>query len=148
MNEKDEIIYKLETEIELLKKEITRLQGLLEKEDIDYQISANDADCEIVAETIEYFINENITQEQVDLFITLFHGRTDVYARRFISKAGNVGYSPVCSNFWRHGVCPKVDKQKIKCYECSNHNWISLSRKVIYNHLMGYASDCSDVIGV
>lgn len=26
--------------------------------------------------------------EQIDLFITLFHGRTDVYAKRIISKAG------------------------------------------------------------
>lgn len=42
----------------------------------------------IVWRDVDEFRNKNILIEQIDLFITLFHGRTDVYAKRIISKAG------------------------------------------------------------
>lgn len=82
------------------------------------------------------------------MFITLFHERTDVYAKRFINKAGNVGYSPGCNNFWKQGICPKREGQKIKCAECPNRNWIKLNRKLLQEHLEGHKEDCTDVIGI
>lgn len=93
-------------------------------------------------------MNENISVEQIDLFITLFHGRTDVYAKRFISKAGNVGYSPGCNHFWRQGLCPKKEGQKIKCFDCPNRNWIKLNRRLLRVHLEGHKPDGTDVIGI
>lgn len=44
-------------------------------------------------------------QEKVSLFASLFMGRIDVYATRWESKAGKSGYSPVCENQWRPGIC-------------------------------------------
>ena len=77
----------LEAENKSLINEIQYLRSLLEKNGIEYSegsLSPNENIEEIQPECV---INENITVEQIDLFITLFHGRTDVYARRFISKA-------------------------------------------------------------
>jgi hypothetical protein len=47
---------------------------------------------------------------KVALFRSLFRGREDVYARRFVSpKTGNSGYAPACANEWvRDGRSPLV----------------------------------------
>lgn len=141
-------IKELEKENMILKSEIQRLKNLLEDAGVDYSVknSAHQGTSEVLS--TECIVNENITTEQIDLFITLFHGRTDVYAKRFINKAGNVGYSPACNSFWKQGVCPKKDGRKIKCAECPNQNWIKLSRKLLREHLEGHKEDCTDVIGV
>ena len=58
------------------------------------------------------------TDEKVALFMRLFRGRSDVYPMRWESKkTGKSGYSPVCLNEWRVGVC---DKPRVKCADCSN----------------------------
>lgn len=134
----------LEAENKGLKAEILRLQKLLEIAGIKYAIPIESE----ITENQNCIINKNISKEQIDLFITLFHGRTDVYAKRFISKTGNVGYSPGCNNFWRHGVCPKREGKKIKCFDCPNRNWIKLNRTLLREHLGGRKSDGTDVIGI
>lgn len=138
----------LEVENQFLKSEIQRLQQLLGCAGIQYAVPGKTQDIISKREMPEGIVNENLTTEQIDLFITLFHGRTDVYARRFISKAGNVGYTPGCNNFWRQGVCPKRDGQKIKCFDCSNRNWTKLNRRLLREHLEGHKPDGTDVIGV
>lgn len=140
-------IIELEAENSLLKSEITRLKGLLDHAGIDYS-AISSTDNNVREEFTESIINENITVEQIDLFITLFHGRTDVYAKRFINKAGNVGYSPGCNSFWQAGICPKRDGKKMKCAECPNRNWIKLNRRLLREHLEGHKEDCTDVIGI
>ncbi len=43
--------------------------------------------------------------EKVALFRSLFHGRTDVFPRRWENaKAGRKGYAPACSSKWVRGV--------------------------------------------
>jgi len=68
----------LETENMILKSEIQRLKNLLEDAGVDYSVknSAHQRTIEILS--TECIVNENITIEQIDSFITLFHGRTDV----------------------------------------------------------------------
>lgn len=141
-------IMELETENKILKSEIQRLKNLLKDAGVGYSVKSSDHPRTNEVLKTECIINENITTEQIDLFITLFHGRIDVYAKRFINKAGIVGYSPGCNNFWKQGVCPKRDAIKIKCAECSNRNWIKLNRRVLREHLEGHKEDCTDVIGV
>src|SRR5687768_1491087 len=42
---------------------------------------------------------------KVALFLSLFHGRDDVFPRRWENpKSGKVGYSPVCRNEWIRGI--------------------------------------------
>ena len=55
--------------------------------------------------------------EKISLFMSLFRGRADVYAKKWQSKEGKSGYSPVCINGWSKGVC---NKPRIKCSDCTN----------------------------
>ena len=54
-------------------------------------------------------IPEEISCEgKVKLFKELFRGRTDVYAKRWLSrKTGKSGYSPVCKNEWVPQICQR-----------------------------------------
>lgn len=138
----------LEAENKVLRDEIKYLKSLLDYAGIDYFDGTSQVDREAADKQQEGIINENISVDQIDLFIILFHGRTDVYARRFIGKAGNVGYAPACSNFWKSGLCPKRDGKKLKCFDCPNRNWIKLNRRLLREHLEGAKEDATDVIGI
>ena len=73
--------------------------------------------------------------EKIRLFMSLFKGRDDVYAKRWDSKKNEkAGYSPVCLNEWRPGVC---GKPKIACSACSNKSYAPLDEAVVDNHLRG-----------
>ena len=61
-------------------------------------------------------------KEKIDLFLSLFRGRTDVCAKRWKNKPG---YSPYCYNDFKPGIC---FKPKIKCTECKNNH---LDRKSV-----------------
>ena len=78
--------------------------------------------------------------EKVDLFMSLFKGRTDVYAKKWKSKKGVSGYSPVCLNEWVPGIC---SKPKIKCSVCGNQLYGALDEFIVEEHLRGQS-----VIGV
>lgn len=46
--------------------------------------------------------NTSDSSEKISLFISLFKGRDDVYAKRWENrKKGTSGYSPVCLNEWK-----------------------------------------------
>jgi hypothetical protein len=78
---------------------------------------------------------------KISLFMSLFKGRDDVYAKRWENKnKGKFGYSPVCLNLWQAGVCKKP---KISCSKCKNKDYAALDEDVIENHLRG-----SIVVGV
>ncbi|ACV62324.1 type III restriction protein res subunit [Desulfofarcimen acetoxidans DSM 771] len=73
--------------------------------------------------------------EKIKLFMSLFKGREDVYAKRWESKKKvKNGYSPVCLNEWKSGVC---SKPKIKCDHCIKKAYAALDEKVIEEHLKG-----------
>ena len=73
--------------------------------------------------------------EKISLFRSLFRGREEVYARRFVSKkSGRAGYSPVCGNEWVRGVC---EKPRIKCTDCPHQNWQAVTDEVLRWHLSG-----------
>jgi len=97
------------------------------------------------------FPNATITKtsspdEKIALFMSLFRGREDVYAKRYFNqKSGAAGYVPACANEWVYGVC---DKKKHKCAACPNRQLIPLSRKIIDQHLRGKQPNATDVVGV
>ena len=78
--------------------------------------------------------------EKIALFMSLFKGRTDVYAKKWKNKKGLTGYSPVCLNEWAPGIC---NKPKTKCSRCGNQSYGILNESVIEMHLRGLT-----VIGV
>lgn len=86
------------------------------------------------------------TPEKLELFRSLFCGRTDVYAKRYNNlKSGKSGYAPVCANAGTPHLC---DKKKYSCGECPNRELIPLSDKVICNHIIGKDEFARDVIGI
>lgn len=79
--------------------------------------------------------NQSDTSSKICLFMSLFKGRKDVYAKRWENKnKGRSGYSPVCLNQWQLGICAKP---KIPCSKCENKLYAALDEDVIENHLRG-----------
>jgi hypothetical protein len=72
---------------------------------------------------------------KIRLFQSLFRGRDDVYAKRWENKAkGTAGYSPVCGNEWKTGIC---QKPKIKCSTCNHKDFLPFDEVAIDGHLRG-----------
>ena len=93
-------------------------------------------------------VNQHSPAEaKIALFRSLFHGREDVYPRRFESrKTGRAGYSPACGNEWVQGIC---EKPRIKCSECPHQRFLPVTDDVIRWHLQGHDDHSHDfVIGV
>jgi superfamily II DNA or RNA helicase len=74
------------------------------------------------------------SEKKIRLFRSLFKGREDVYPRRWESRNGKSGYSPVCAHEWDRTLC---QKPRIKCRECPNRRYLPLIDKVIHEHLIG-----------
>ena len=84
--------------------------------------------------------------EKIQLFRSLFRGREDVFAKRWYStKTEKSGYSPVCANEWREGVCIKP---KGSCSKCENRELVALSNAILYAHLSGKDGYGRDVVGL
>jgi superfamily II DNA or RNA helicase len=82
------------------------------------------------------FITQNSTpSEKIQLYLSLFKGRDDVFARRWENqKKETSGYSPACSNEWKSGIC---QKPKVSCADCKHKEYIPLDEKIIEAHLRG-----------
>lgn len=79
--------------------------------------------------------NQHVSPEaKVDLFISYFKGRNDVYPFRWESQNGRSGYSPACWNEWKPKVC---NKPRISCTECSNKQFKHYDGQAIFDHLKG-----------
>lgn len=75
------------------------------------------------------------SEEKVKIFMEIFKGRTDLYAKRWTSnKTGKSGYSPVCKNEFSAYKC---DKPRIKCNECPYRELLPLTEDVVLKHLKG-----------
>ncbi|MHB9099519.1 MAG: TOTE conflict system archaeo-eukaryotic primase domain-containing protein, partial [Syntrophales bacterium] len=72
--------------------------------------------------------------EKIQLFMSLFKGREDVYAKRWQNREGRAGYAPVCRNEWKTGLCRKPT---VKCFDCRHQSYDALDEKVIEAHLRG-----------
>jgi superfamily II DNA or RNA helicase len=73
--------------------------------------------------------------EKVVLFCSLFAGRDDVFAKFWQNpKTGRKGYAPACRNEWVRGVC---EKPRVKCGECPDQAFISVTDEVVTEHLRG-----------
>lgn len=123
----------LEKENRLLRDEVELLRSKLSKEKLgnnnfqDFTMvkeSSLDGDCDLVT------MNSN-SKEKIQLFMSLFRGRSDVCAKRWRNKPG---YSPYCYNDFKMGIC---NKPKIKCGECKNSNFAPLDKERIEGHLLG-----------
>ena len=84
--------------------------------------------------------------EKIELFMSLFRGRTDVYAQRCFSKKYKSSYYvPACKNEWIRGLC---DKGRIKCKNCDKREFLPLTKDVIDSHLRNQVENGTGVVGV
>ena len=135
----------LVTQNEILRKENAELKSLLCAHGIEYKPrSAKVIDS--IYSPVSLPVFKLSLDERVALFMSLFKGREDVFARRWFSKStGKAGYQPVCVNEWRRGVC---DKKTYKCAECPNRDFAPLTSQDVYRHLEGKDENCCDVVGL
>lgn len=94
------------------------------------------ADTPFTQEFLSPTVSKDSTNDiKLDLFASLFRGREDVYARRWVSKDGQKsGYTPVCRNEWVYGVC---EKPRVKCADCKNREAVPLDKNALARHLAG-----------
>ncbi len=79
--------------------------------------------------------NSSDSVSKIRLFMSLFKGRADVYAKRWENPIkGTAGYSPVCLNQWQPGIC---EKPKIPCSKCNHTSYDELNESVMESHLRG-----------
>ncbi len=135
----------LVTQNEILRKENTELRSLLCAHGIEYKPRPTNV-IDSIYSPISLPVFKLSLDERVALFMSLFKGREDVFARRWFSKStGKAGYQPVCVNEWRRGVC---DKKTHKCAECPNRDFAPLTSQDVYRHLEGKDENCCDVVGL
>ena len=143
ISELSEMCQALLIENNKLKEEIRTLKARLVIAVARYsgdEISGNKSESEIIAPQAARFsppgMNKNADEgEKIRLFMSLFKGRDDVYARRWENKKkGTSGYSPSCLNEWKPGLCVKP---KGTCTGCSHKAYAALNEKVIDDHLRG-----------
>ncbi|MBN2807574.1 MAG: DEAD/DEAH box helicase family protein [Prolixibacteraceae bacterium] len=87
-------------------------------------------------ESVEPAITNNSpSSEKIQLFLSLFKGRDDVFACRWENqKKETSGYSPACSNEWKPGIC---QKPKVSCANCKQKEYIPLDENIVEAHLRG-----------
>jgi hypothetical protein len=127
----------------ILEEENRRLQKLLITNRISFQIideiiepknpeSLPDR-LSVISESPKSISKSSPLADRVQLFMSLFHGRDDVYALRWENKrSGKKGYSPACKNSWIPGVCPLPQK---KCHQCSNPDYLPYTSESVERHL-------------
>ena len=84
-------------------------------------------------------------EEKIKLYMSLFRGREDVYAKRWESREGKKGYSPACANEWKTELC---NKRAVKCDKCQNRQLLAIDAQVIEKHLRGKDELARDVVGL
>ena len=120
-------------ELESLRAENQRLRKLLKTHGIAIPDTAKPEDA-TVPETTTAVTKRSPLADKITLFMSLFRGRPDVYARRWESKDGRAGYSPVCLNEWKPEICLKP---KGKCANCRQADYDAYDAEAIAAHLSG-----------
>ena len=114
------------------KKELIQIIEKLEKENNELKEKIYG---KIEEKEIERKTKDISSEEKVRIFMEVFKGRTDLYAKRWTSnKTGKSGYSPVCKNEFSTYKC---DKPRVKCNECPYRELLPLTEEVVLRHLKG-----------
>jgi superfamily II DNA or RNA helicase len=128
--------------IDELEREVLYLRNLLKINGIHYDYQAYKESLDTSEES--EIDSPELTREHAIKFYGMFRGRKDVFAQRSAKK----GYFTQCDNFWKYGICPKRNGEKVKCRECKNQSYTKLTISAILDHLKGEKEDCTDVIGL
>lgn len=128
---------KLKEEISLIKAQLgTVIPQTVTDKILDCKSESERDNQEPAGEILSSNINsKSDCMEKIKLFMSLFKGRDDVYAKRWENKKkGTSGYSPYCLNEWKIGLCAKP---KATCTSCTSKAYAVLNESVIDDHLRG-----------
>ncbi|MCL2511894.1 MAG: helicase, partial [Bacteroidales bacterium] len=133
-------IEELESENRLLRAENKRLWDAL---GVSVETEEKPAEISITNCSISKY---STPEEKIGLFMSLFRGRTDVYAKRCYSKKHGSGYYvPACKNEWVKNIC---DKTQVKCKNCTKRELLPLTTYVIDSHLRNKDTNGVGIVGI
>jgi len=114
----------------------TPIQGTQSKQQKGFHPELNSVDIPTnnIADGTNLVNNFSPINEKIFLFMSLFKGRNDVYAKKWQNKKGFSGYSPHCMNEWTPGIC---NKPRIKCSRCNRQRYSPLDEAAVEKHLRG-----------
>jgi len=119
----------LQQKLSDLNAEVAKIEDELAVLESDAQLDLNDSSLPAQQE------KPRTPAEKIALFLDLFGTRRSVYPQRWENeKSGKSGYSPVCNNEWRPGICYKP---KVKCAECAHQRFPPLDESAVEAHLRG-----------
>ena len=119
----------LKAQLRLTKSETPQVNASSIKSKINYR------DDDSINNSFSDVNNTSDSLTKIRLFMSLFKGRDDVYAKKWENKKkATSGYSPVCLNQWKVGLC---GKPKTPCSKCANQLYATLDEHVIEDHLRG-----------
>ncbi len=122
-------IARLEADLAALERERSRLQHRLA------ELKAPSAEKEANVSPLKPVAGPKTTASKVELFKSIFRGRTDVHALRWKnSKKATQGFAPACRNEWVHGVC---HKPRIKFGACPSQAFLPVTEETVARHLRG-----------
>jgi len=76
------------------------------------------------------------SDQKIQIFKNLFKGRENVFAMRWEKKDKSAsGYTPVCLNEWKQGLCNKLLRKK--CKDCDYKEYAQFGNQYIEQHLIG-----------
>jgi hypothetical protein len=125
-------------EIAAVRRRLARLES--EKAELEANLVRLLAEHEVVEERpapidVAPVTNASSPAEKIALFRALFRGREDVFPTRWENaKTGKAGYAPACANEWAPRICRKP---KIKCADCPNRDFLTVTDEVVDGHLRG-----------
>jgi len=86
-------------------------------------------------------VSDSFSSEQkIAIYISLFRGRTDIFANRWENQQGRNSYSVACDNEWVKGIC---NKPRNKCLDCNHRQFSELNDRIGTVNLAPDRSDCT-----
>ena len=122
------------------------LKDVIPQHTIAEPVNPNEKEGNETQPIINYINKYSSPDEKIELFMSLFRGRMDVYAKRCYSKKYESSYYiPACKNEWVRGIC---DRTRTKCKDCSNRELLPLTKEVIDSHLRNKDENGAGIIGI
>ena len=114
-----EDIYK---KIILLESENEYLKKLLKENNINFEVAKQIESCNLS------------TTEKIELFLSYFSGRNDIFAYQYVNNDGKKACYPVCK--YKTNIYPYCNKGQ-KCSCCKIKEYRGIEKEDILNHLRG-----------
>lgn len=106
----------------LLESENEYLKKLLKENNINFEIVKHIEPCNLS------------TTEKIDLFLSYFSGRSDIFAYQYVNNDGKKACYPVCK--YKTNIYPYCNKGQ-KCSCCEIKEYRGIEKEDILNHLRG-----------